>query len=115
MATSKELGKEVAQLIVPPAEGDGSPAGDDGRHVAGPHDPAQSGEPLQTMDAYGFELELLPEQVAILERCAAKQERQRALWQQYTHGGGDLPPDLPSLKKLCRKVRAGLLCACNSH
>lgn len=99
--------KEVRQLIVS-ADGEVAPADADGQHVEGPR------QPLDTEDAYGFAIEPTPEQAAILQRCRAKQERQRQRLQQYLRGstgaagGGsassELAADHQLLKKLCRKV-----------
>lgn len=104
MATGKEVRQRIAA-----ADGEAAPAAADGQHVDGPRQPAQA---LETEDAYGFALELTAEQAAILERCHAKQERQRQRWQQYARGstggggggGGELAADHQLLKKLCRKV-----------
>ena len=99
--------KEVRQLIVS-ADGEAAPAGADGQHVEGPR------QPLDTEDAYGFAIEPTAEQAAILQRCRARQERQRQRWQQYLRGstgaagggsgGSELAADHQLLKKLCRKV-----------
>lgn len=75
----------------------------DGRHVEGPCDPAQQGAPVAITDAYGFTIEVTPEQAAILERCRAKSERLAAKWGPCTGSGGELAPT-EALKKLCRKV-----------
>ncbi|KAL4457817.1 hypothetical protein ABPG75_012682 [Micractinium tetrahymenae] len=97
--------REVRHLVA--GEGSGEPGsspvppGADGQHVEGPREPAQQG-PCEVQDAYGFTLEVTPEQAAILERCRARQEHVRAKWQPAARGPDGLPPP-DVLKKLCRK------------
>lgn len=110
--------KEVKQLIAVPAPEAAAElqaaAAADGRHVEGA--PGPQPLPLEGEDAYGFQLDLTPEQAAIRERCRAKQERQQAKWQQCTRaaaqGGGAAGVELVAqpdvLKKLCRKVRGSV-------
>lgn len=101
--------REVRHLVA--GEGGGEPGssppqpGADGRHVEGPREPAQQG-PQEVQDAFGFTLEVSPEQAAILERCRARQEHVRAKWQAAARGPDGLPPP-DVLKKLCRKVCGG--------
>jgi hypothetical protein len=90
-------GKEVRHLVLD----EGAPNTADGQHVQGPQ--PQDQEPQQVTDAYGFSLTVTAQQLAILERCRARQEVVRQKWAQHTQPDGSLPtPDV--LKRLCRKV-----------